>query len=63
MCLLYQQLGPSSLVAFASIILIIPIQGFVANWGGKFMKKALQSTDERAKLEGELVSGRSQCTI
>lgn len=57
MYLLYLQLGLSSLVALASIILVIPIQGFVANWGGKLMKKALHSTDERAKFEGELVSG------
>lgn len=57
MILLYQQLGPASLVALASLMIMLPIQAVIVKRTAVFVKKATFSTDERAKLEGELVAG------
>ncbi|GMH44339.1 hypothetical protein BSKO_12273 [Bryopsis sp. KO-2023] len=57
MVLLYLQLGPASMVALASLVLMVPIQAVIVKRTATFVKKAVFSTDERAKLEGELLSG------
>lgn len=63
MVLLYQQLGPASLVALASLMIMLPIQAVVVKRTAVFVKKATFSTDERAKLEGELLSGKEDGTL
>eukprot|EP00803_Ostreobium_quekettii_P010076 evm.model.scf_1807.1 EVM.evm.TU.scf_1807.1 scf_1807:280-13061(-) len=57
MAMLYAELGLASLVALASLILMVPAQAVVVKWSTTYMKRALSLTDERAKLEGELMSG------
>eukprot|EP00210_Caulerpa_lentillifera_P008090 g7724.t1 len=57
MILLFVQLGVSSLVAPASLVIMVPIQMSIVRWSAQYVKKALQQTDERAKLEREVVSG------
>lgn len=55
--MLYFQLGASSLVAVAALCLIVPIQTAMVKLSSRFIRQALQETDERSKLEGELVAG------
>ena len=55
--MLFRQLGVSSLVAVAALLLLVPIQTAIVRWSATYVRRALQETDERAKLEGELVSG------
>ncbi|KAK9802963.1 hypothetical protein WJX72_012534 [[Myrmecia] bisecta] len=57
MALLYVQLGPASLVALLTLMLMMPIQAVMVRKSSSLMRKALQFTDERAKLEGELLAG------
>ncbi|CAD7704333.1 unnamed protein product, partial [Ostreobium quekettii] len=57
MTMLYVKLGPASLVALVALILMIPAQAVVVKWSATFKKRALSLSDERAKLEGELISG------
>lgn len=57
MILLFFQLGAASLVALVSLIIMVPIQMSVVQWSAHYVKKALQQTDDRAKLEREVVSG------
>lgn len=59
MVLLFYQLGLASLVAPIALIIMIPVQGIVARFSSKFMRSALALTDERAKIEGELMSGEN----
>lgn len=82
--LLYVQLGPASLVAVATLIIMIPIQvscqpiptsrrstqsafdtrtpplcfqAWLVRMSSRLMRKSLLYTDERSKLEGELIGG------
>ncbi|KAL3160420.1 hypothetical protein ABBQ32_010743 [Trebouxia sp. C0010 RCD-2024] len=57
MAMLYVQLGPSSLVALAVLILMMPAQAVLVRISARLLKKTLLRTDERAKLEGELLDG------
>ena len=55
--LLYDQLGISCLVAVACLLLMIPANMVMMRLTGGMLKSALAHTDERTKLEGELVGG------
>lgn len=57
MVMLYSQLGLASLVSPAALIVMVPVQGVIARVSAVYMKRALAFTDERAKLEGELMAG------
>jgi ABC-type bacteriocin/lantibiotic exporter with double-glycine peptidase domain len=55
--LLYCQLGISCVVAVACLLLMIPTNVLMMKLTGAALKAALTHTDERTKLEGELVGG------
>ncbi|MEW5311484.1 MAG: hypothetical protein WDW38_003194 [Sanguina aurantia] len=55
--MLQQQLGPSSLVAILGIAALIPINGWLVTMSSARLKRALAFSDDRTKMEGELVSG------
>ncbi|KAG1680183.1 hypothetical protein FOA52_000296 [Chlamydomonas sp. UWO 241] len=55
--MLYQQLGVSSLVTVVCLLVMIPINIRLVRWSGAMLKTALAHTDERTKLEGELIGG------
>lgn len=57
MWLLYQQLGVASLVSLGPLIIVLPIQSVLVKRSAVFVKKAAYSSDERTKLQGELLSG------
>lgn len=57
--MLQQQLGPSSLVAILGIAALIPINGWLVTMSSRRLKDALAFSDDRTKMEGELVSGGS----
>lgn len=57
MVMLYYQLGVSALIALALLIVAIPVQGIVVRMTAKLVKKSLLNTDERAKVETEMVEG------
>ncbi|CAK0780401.1 hypothetical protein CVIRNUC_005040 [Coccomyxa viridis] len=57
MAMLYFELGVSSLVAFAVLLLLMPTQAWLVRQAVRLQKKALLFTDERSKLEGELLNG------
>ncbi|CAL8468910.1 g8451 [Coccomyxa elongata] len=57
MVMLYLELGFSSLVAFCVLLLLMPTQAYLVRIGVRLQKEALQFTDERGKLEGELLNG------
>ena len=57
MVMLYSQLSVASLVAPVALTVMVPVQGVLARVVARYMKSALALTDERAKLEGELMSG------
>ena len=55
--LLYRQLGVSCFVAVACLMLMIPVNMELMRWTSELLKSTLAHTDERTKLEGELVGG------
>ncbi len=57
MVLLFRQLGPSSLVAVAAILVVIPVNAVLVRKSALRLKRSLVHTDERTKLEGELMAG------
>lgn len=57
MYLLYRQLGVSCFVAIACLLLMVPLNMGLMRWTGELLKATLAHTDERTKLEGELVGG------
>lgn len=63
MWLLYQQLGLASLVSLGSLIIVLPIQSVLVKRSAVFVKKAAYSSDERTKLQGELLSGENKAHV
>ena len=57
--LLYLQLGVSAFVAVFLLLLMIPANILLMRTSAGLLKQALTHTDERTKLEGELVGGGS----
>ncbi|KAI8474713.1 MAG: hypothetical protein J3K34DRAFT_518016 [Monoraphidium minutum] len=57
MALLWRQLGPASLVAVACILATVPANGYLVTAATARLRRALAFTDERARMEGELVTG------
>ena len=55
--LLYGQLGVACFTAIACLVLMIPLNMIMMKTSGAMLKAALAHTDERTKLEGELVGG------
>ncbi|GAX80189.1 hypothetical protein CEUSTIGMA_g7627.t1 [Chlamydomonas eustigma] len=55
--LLYYQLGVSCFVAIACLLLMVPLNMTLMAWTSERLKAALTHSDERTKLEGELVGG------
>ncbi|KAF9200129.1 hypothetical protein BGZ49_009666 [Haplosporangium sp. Z 27] len=55
--LLYNQIGWSVFAGFASIILVMPIQGFFASFYMKAKSGKLKAMDERVGLMNEILSG------
>ena len=58
--LLARQLGFASLVALVVLSLMVPVQTRVVRWSAKFKKEALKETDERTRVETEIISGESE---
>jgi ATP-binding cassette, subfamily C (CFTR/MRP), member 1 len=54
---LWQLLGPSVLAGLAVMIILIPINGFIANKAKKLQIKQMKNKDERVKMMNEILSG------
>lgn len=54
---LWQELGPSVLAGLAVMIILIPINGFIANKVKSLQMKQMKNKDERVKLMNEILSG------
>lgn len=54
---LWGVLGPSVMAGFGSMILMIPINGWMANMSRKFQVKQMLEKDGRVKLMNEILSG------
>ncbi|KAF5286638.1 hypothetical protein FQA39_LY16212 [Lamprigera yunnana] len=54
---LWQVLGPSVLAGLAVMIILIPINGFIANRGKILQIRQMKNKDERVKLMNEVLSG------
>lgn len=57
MYFLWQELGPSVLAGLAVMIILIPINGFIANKSKTLQIKQMKNKDERVKLMNEVLSG------
>ncbi|KAG0344609.1 hypothetical protein BG004_004331 [Podila humilis] len=55
--LLYNQIGWSVFVGIATIVLMMPIQGFVAKFFTKNKAEKLEAMDQRIRLMNEVLSG------
>eukprot|EP00301_Raphidiophrys_heterophryoidea_P005475 c12292_g1_i1.p1 GENE.c12292_g1_i1~~c12292_g1_i1.p1 ORF type:complete len:1600 (+),score=427.88 c12292_g1_i1:315-4802(+) len=55
MVMLYQELGPSSLVALAVLLMMIPIQSKIVDFSKKATRNTLAQTDERTKSTREVI--------
>ncbi len=58
--LLYEQLGVSCIVTVICLLLLIPVNMWLMKLSGAMLKAAMAYSDERTKLEGELVGGEFQ---
>lgn len=56
MCMLYRQLGISSLLGLLVLLLMIPIQAFVVSYNAKLVKNSSQRADKRIQLTNEILS-------
>ncbi|XP_017782317.1 PREDICTED: multidrug resistance-associated protein 1 isoform X1 [Nicrophorus vespilloides] len=54
---LWQVLGPSVLAGLAVMIILIPVNGFIANRVKDLQIKQMKNKDERVKLMNEILSG------
>ncbi|XP_012991312.3 multidrug resistance-associated protein 1 isoform X2 [Esox lucius] len=54
---LWQRLGPSALAGIATVILIFPLNGFIAKMRSKLQEVQMRYTDSRIKLMNEILSG------
>ncbi|KAL4659052.1 multidrug resistance-associated protein 1-like [Arapaima gigas] len=54
---LWQHLGPSALAGIATVILIFPLNGFIAKKRSKLQEIQLKYMDGRIKLTNEILSG------
>ncbi|XP_030383704.1 multidrug resistance-associated protein 1 isoform X7 [Scaptodrosophila lebanonensis] len=54
---LWQQLGPSVLAGLAVMIILIPVNGFIANRIKTYQIRQMKYKDERVKLMNEVLSG------
>ena len=57
LALLYQYLGPSIFAGFAFMVVMIPINGFVAKKMKGFQEKQMKIKDKRVKLLNEILNG------
>ncbi|XP_060530036.1 multidrug resistance-associated protein 1-like isoform X5 [Cylas formicarius] len=57
MYFLWQELGPSVLAGLAVMIILIPVNGFIANKSKTLQIKQMKNKDERVKLMNEILSG------
>uniref|UniRef100_A0A8C1G2F2 ATP-binding cassette, sub-family C (CFTR/MRP), member 6a n=1 Tax=Cyprinus carpio carpio TaxID=630221 RepID=A0A8C1G2F2_CYPCA len=54
---LWQRLGPSALAGIATVILIFPLNGFIAKMRSKLQEVQMKYMDGRIKLMNEILSG------
>ncbi|XP_031432945.1 multidrug resistance-associated protein 1-like [Clupea harengus] len=54
---LWQRLGPSALAGIATVILIFPLNGFIAKMRSKLQEVQMKYMDSRIKLMNEILSG------
>ncbi|KAG5890605.1 hypothetical protein JTB14_005118 [Gonioctena quinquepunctata] len=54
---LWQELGPSVLAGLAVMIILIPINGFIANKVKTLQVRQMKNKDERVKLMNEILNG------
>ncbi|XP_030761803.1 multidrug resistance-associated protein 1 isoform X2 [Sitophilus oryzae] len=57
MYFLWKELGPSVLAGLAVMIILIPVNGFIANKSKILQIKQMKNKDERVKLMNEVLSG------
>ncbi|XP_056309877.1 multidrug resistance-associated protein 1-like [Danio aesculapii] len=53
---LWQHLGPSTLAGITTVILIFPLNGFIAKMRSKLQEVQMKNKDERIKLMNEILS-------
>jgi len=54
---LWQLLGPSSMAGLVTIIVLIPINGFVTSFSRRFQVQQMKEKDERVKIMNEIFNG------
>ncbi|CAG9853670.1 unnamed protein product [Phyllotreta striolata] len=54
---LWNELGPSVLAGLAVMIILIPVNGFIANKAKTLQVKQMKNKDERVKLMNEILNG------
>ncbi|KAI8072721.1 multi drug resistance-associated protein MRP [Gongronella butleri] len=54
---LYQTMGPSIFAGVFLLLIVIPINGFIAKTMRKYQKQQMKNKDERLKLTNELLNG------
>jgi len=52
---LWQQLGPSCLGGVAVIIVMVPVNKFIAGWMGRLQKKLMKARDQRVDVNNEVL--------
>ncbi|KAF9435257.1 hypothetical protein BGZ76_006612 [Entomortierella beljakovae] len=55
--LLYRQLGPSALTGLGAVIIMMPVQGFIAKILNNAKNKKLSAMDSRIRLVSDVLSG------
>lgn len=54
-------LGPSVLAGLAVMIVLIPVNGFIANKTKQFQISQMKNKDQRVKLMNEILNGIKVC--
>ena len=58
---LYLAMGPSIFAGFAVMLLMIPVNSWLASWSKKFQVKQMTEKDSRIKLINEVLNGIKVC--
>ena len=59
---LYLTMGPSIFAGFAIMVLMIPLNSYLASWSKKLQFKQMSHKDSRIKLVNEVLNGIKVCS-